>query len=142
MFIEAIFNVGDEIQLVPEATFVKGRQIPAEYFGEKFVVRAIQADSYEIGRSLTGYPVGVIAKNFVIPYNAIPVAAADFEPYFVSIVKDTATVRLAPMPSAKEIAILEKFAFFRIIAEKDGFAKLDNHPGWVSLTDVKVIKNG
>ena len=141
MFDNEIFKIGDEVQLVANATFVKGRQIPKEYFGEKFVIRSIAEESYEIGRSLSGYPVGSVAKDSVVTYSEMPAIAEDFVPYFISVTVDSAIIRSAPMENARAIAQIGRFAFFRVVGEQNNFVKLENQPGWISLTDVKVIKN-
>jgi hypothetical protein len=134
------FNIGDEVQLVPNATFIKGRKIPAEYFGMKFVVRKNENDTYELGQSLKGYPIGVVEKEFVMPYSEAPVMEEDFNPYFISIIADAANVYNIPADNGKIISSLPKFAFYHIIGEKNGFAKLESKPGWVNLADAKVIK--
>ena len=139
---EIVYKIGDEIKLLPNATYVTGKSIPKWVFSSKLYVRGI----YENGNIVfstqkTGAVTGVVSASYVIPYNTDDKNSTIeiFKPYIVRITADVLNVRAGAGTQYKITTQVKKNCLFTIVAEKGKWGKLKSGAGWIHLDYTKKV---
>lgn len=130
-------NIGDEILLIDGATYISGTKVNPKFIGEKLIIQQILNDNCIIGYSAKEDTIGTVHKNFIIPYTEAALVAID--PYYISVnVKET-NLRARPDLNSSIIGTANKYAFYKIVNESEGWGKLASQAGWINLADVQII---
>ena len=127
------FKVGDEIKLIPGATYSNGKTIPNWLFDSKLYLREIKSnEEFVISTLSSGAITGVVKSSSVVAYNEKPVEP-QFQSYLVKITADTLNVRDGAGTEFKVNTQVKKNSVYTIIDEKNGWGKLKSGAGWISL---------
>ena len=141
------FKIGEIAQLIPGATYIDGKSIPAWIINSKIYVRSERQENNSIAFSIskTGPITGVTnISNLMkyIPGENIEINS-NFENYVIKVTADVLNIRAGAGTNFKVIGQLRKFDLCTIIAEKNNWGKLKNGAGWICLDYVqKLKKNG
>lgn len=141
------FKIGEIAQLIPGATYIDGKSIPAWIINSKIYVRSEMQENNSIAFSIskTGPITGVTnISNLMkyIPGENIEINST-FENYVIKVTADVLNIRAGAGTNFKVIGQLRKFDLCTIIAEKNNWGKLKNGAGWICLDYVqKLKKNG
>ena len=141
------FKIGEIAQLIPGATYIDGKSIPAWVINSKIYVRSEMQENNSIAFSIskTGPITGVTnISNLMkyIPGENIEINST-FENYVIKVTADVLNIRAGAGTNFKVISQLRKFDLCTIIAEKNNWGKLKNGAGWICLDYVqKLKKNG
>ena len=141
------FKIGEIAQLIPGATYIDGKSIPAWIINSKIYVRSEMQENNSIAFSIskTGPITGVTnISNLMkyIPGENIEINS-NFENYVIKVTADVLNIRAGAGTNFKVIGQLRKFDLCTIIAEKNNWGKLKNGAGWICLDYVqKLKKNG
>lgn len=141
------FKIGEIAQLIPGATYIDGKSIPAWVINSKIYVRSEMQENNSIAFSIskTGPITGVTnISNLMkyIPGENIEINS-NFENYVIKVTADVLNIRAGASTNFKVIGQLRKFDLCTIIAEKNNWGKLKNGAGWICLDYVqKLKKNG
>ena len=141
------FKIGEIAQLIPGATYIDGKSIPAWVINSKIYVRSEMQENNSIAFSIskTGPITGVTnISNLMkyIPGENIEINST-FENYVIKVTADVLNIRAGAGTNFKVIGQLRKFDLCTIIAEKNNWGKLKNGAGWICLDYVqKLKKNG
>ena len=141
------FKIGEIAQLIPGATYIDGKSIPAWIINSKIYVRSEMQENNSIAFSIskTGPITGVTnISNLMkyIPGENIEINS-NFENYVIKVTADVLNIRAGAGTNFKVIGQLRKFDLCTIIAEKNNWGKLKNGTGWICLDYVqKLKKNG
>ena len=142
------FKVGDEVQLVAEATYSSGKAIPMWVFRSKLYVREIYSNGDIVFSTVKkGAVTGVTKSNYLTPYtgkftmpNSKPIESTpSFTPYLVKINTDVLNVRSGPGTGYKINTQVKRHGIYTIVDEKNGWGKLKSGAGWISLDYTKKI---
>ncbi len=127
------FKIGNEVKLVPGATYDSGIAIPDSIINSKLYVRQIKNGNYLIGLQMTGRILGSVKPENVIAYSApMPVATDAIKPYLVFIQEDHLDLKSRPDVNAKTLKVLSKDGAFTVVDERDGWGHL-KIGGWIPL---------
>lgn len=141
------FKIGEIAQLIPGATYIDGKSIPAWVINSKIYIRSEMQENNSIAFSIskTGPITGVTnISNLMkyIPGENIEINST-FENYVIKVTADVLNIRAGAGTNFKVIGQLRKFDLCTIIAEKNNWGKLKNGAGWICLDYVqKLKKNG
>ena len=141
------FKIGEIAQLIPGATYIDGKSIPAWVINSKIYIRSEMQENNSIAFSIskTGPITGVTnISNLMkyIPGENIEINS-NFENYVIKVTADVLNIRVGAGTNFKVIGQLRKFDLCTIIAEKNNWGKLKNGAGWICLDYVqKLKKNG
>lgn len=141
------FKIGEIAQLIPGATYIDGKSIPAWVINSKIYIRSEMQENNSIAFSIskTGPITGVTnISNLMkyIPGENIEINS-NFENYVIKVTADVLNIRAGAGTNFKVIGQLRKFDLCTIIAEKNNWGKLKNGAGWICLDYVqKLKKNG
>ena len=141
------FKIGEIAQLIPGATYIDGKSIPAWVINSKIYIRSEMQENNSIAFSIskTGPITGVTnISNLMkyIPGENIEINST-FENYVIKVTADVLNIRAGAGTNFKVIDQLRKFDLCTIIAEKNNWGKLKNGAGWICLDYVqKLKKNG
>lgn len=141
------FKIGEIAQLIPGATYIDGKSIPAWIINSKIYIRSEIQENNSIAFSIskTGPITGVTnISNLMkyIPGENIEINST-FENYVIKVTADVLNIRAGAGTNFKVIGQLRKFDLCTIIAEKNNWGKLKNGAGWICLDYVqKLKKNG
>ena len=141
------FKIGEIAQLIPGATYIDGKSIPAWIINSKIYIRSEMQENNSIAFSIskTGPITGVTnISNLMkyIPGENIEINST-FENYVIKVTADVLNIRAGAGTNFKIIGQLRKFDLCTIIAEKNNWGKLKNGAGWICLDYVqKLKKNG
>lgn len=132
-------NNGDAVQLLPGAQYIDGNKIKDWVFNTKLYVRNIKDNEVTISNIKNGLTLGTVLIDFVVPYSEEPAAAINtMEAYPVIALKST-NIKNGAGINHRNICEVKKYDLFTIIAEKDGWGKLQVGPGWINLNEVKKL---
>lgn len=129
-----MFNVGDEVRLIPGATFVSGKAIKAGWFNSKLYVREIDNDNVTISNAKKGSVIGTVSSAALVNYNE-NITIEGFNDYNV-IVNDNTTIHNGANKNNKVIGKAKKYNLYTIIQEQNGMGKLKIGAGWIDLSKV------
>ena len=141
------FKIGEIAQLIPGATYIDGKSIPAWVINSKIYIRSEMQENNSIAFSIskTGPITGVTnISNLMkyVPGENIEINST-FENYVIKVTADVLNIRAGAGTNFKVIGQLRKFDLCTIIAEKNNWGKLKNGAGWICLDYVqKLKKNG
>lgn len=141
------FKIGEIAQLIPGATYIDGKGIPAWIINSKIYIRSEMQENNSIAFSIskTGPITGVTnISNLMkyIPSENIEINS-NFENYVIKVTADVLNIRAGAGTNFKVIGQLRQFDLCTIIAEKNNWGKLKNGAGWICLDYVqKLKKNG
>lgn len=134
------FKVGDTVKLIPGATYVGGGSIANWVFNKKLYIRSIRKNGdYVISTLKTGAITGVVPSDVVIAYDATVAVQPGFDPYLVKVTASALNVRAGAGTQYKIITQLPKNGVYTIVGENNGWGKLKNGSGWISLEYVKKL---
>lgn len=129
------FKVGDEINLIPGATYTSGQPIPEWLFKkEKLYLRKDNGDdTYVFSTLQTGAVTGVVDGYMIIKH--VPKEL----PYMVKITAAALNVRSGPGASYQIKTQVKKDQVYTIVEEQNGWGRLKSGAGWVSLSYAKKV---
>ena len=133
-----IFNIGDAVKVLPDATFTSGNKVPASVIDTKVFIRDIKNGNYVIANSMKkGAALGIIPGAFLKAYTDENEAV--IEPYFVKIPNDGFPLYQS---FSKNSGVIDRVnrGLFTIVNEKNGFGKIKVGAGWIELSKVEKIK--
>lgn len=134
------FKIGDAVRLLPNATFIDGKVIPTWVINSKLYVRNINENAISFSVSKTGAITGVTnVSNVVVYTDEIPVDP-NFESYIVQITADVLNVRAGAGTNHKVTDQLLKHGLYTIVGEQNGWGRLKNGTGWISLEFTRKVK--
>ena len=64
-----MFNVGDEVRLIPGATFISGKEIKSGWFNTKLFVSDIEDNQITISNAKRGPIIGIVSNQMLIDYD-------------------------------------------------------------------------
>lgn len=135
-----VFNIGDLVKLLPGSTFSDGKTIPQWVINSKIYIRSAvntKNDTVAFSISKTGAITGTTKTSNIIKYTEDEIVVTNFEPYIVQITADVLNIRAGASTKHKITAQTKKFDLHTIIAEANGWGKLKNGAGWISLKYTK-----
>lgn len=128
-----VFEPGVEVALLNGAEFTNGKAIASWMFNKKLYVRKVNGENITISTVKTGPVSGIVDKKWLKEWNGQLEAAPGFESYVVMITANVLNVRDDAGTDFKINAQVKKSQLFTIIDEKDGWGKLKDGTGWISL---------
>ena len=137
---ELEIEAGMEVMLTNDAIFTNGKSIASWMFNKKLYVRKINGDDITISTVKTGPISGVVNKKYLKKYDSELVAAPGFEAYVVAITGDVVNVRAGAGTNYKVNTQVKQNQLYTIIDEKDGWGRLKNGSGWISLEFTRKIE--
>ena len=137
---ELEIEAGMEVMLTNDAIFTNGKSIASWMFNKKLYVGKINGDDITISTVKTGPISGVVNKKYLKKYDSELVAAPGFEPYVVAITGDVVNVRAGAGTNYKVNTQVKQNQLYTIIDEKDGWGRLKNGSGWISLEFTRKIE--
>lgn len=137
---ELEIETGMEVMLTNDAIFTNGKSIASWMFNKKLYVRKINGDDITISTVKTGPISGVVNKKYLKKYDSELVAAPGFEAYVVAITGDVVNVRAGAGTNYKVNTQVKQNQLYTIIDEKDGWGRLKNGSGWISLEFTRKIE--
>lgn len=136
------YEIGEMIKLLPNSKYADGKSIPNWIINSKVYIRSELKNDDTIAFSLskTGVITGSTHISNIIKYSDEPVIDPNFQTYIVQVTADTLNVRAGAGANFKITAQVTKHKLYTIVAEKDGWGKLKNGNGWISLKYTRKIK--
>lgn len=136
------FKNGDAIRILPGSKYTTGADIPNWIINSKLYARseADANDTIAFSISKTGPITGRTNIANVMEYTAEAPVDPDFVSYIVQITADVLNVRAGADTSFKVTSQLYRHSLQTIVAEKDGWGRLKNGTGWISLKYTKKVK--
>lgn len=134
------FKIGDLVKLLPESTFINGQSIPKWVINSKIYIRSNindRNDTVSFSISKTGPITGVTKITNLVKYSEDIAIDNNFEPYIVQVTADKLNIRAGAGTKYKIVSQLNKFDLYTIVAEVNGWGKLKNGSGWISLEYTK-----
>lgn len=131
---------GMEVMLTNDAVFTNGKSVASWMFGKKLFVRKVNGDDITISTVKTGPISGIVNKQYLEKYNSELAATPGFEAYVVAITGDVVNVRAGAGINYKVNTQVKQNQLYTIIDEKDGWGKMKNGSGWISLEFVRKIE--
>ena len=128
-----VFEPGVEVALLNGAEFTNGKAVASWMFNKKLYVRKVNGENITISTVKTGPVSGIVDKKWLKEWNGQLEAAPGFESYVVMITASVLNVRDDAGTDFKINAQVKKSQLFTIIDEKDGWGKLKDGTGWISL---------
>lgn len=131
-------KIGELVKLLPGSTYTNGKEIPQWIINSKIYIRsAIKNDIVSFSVSKTGAITGTTKISNLVKYNEENVINTDFEPYIIQVTTDVLNVRAGAGTNYKITTQTKKFDLHTITAEINGWGKLKNGTGWISLEYTK-----
>ena len=131
---------GMEVGLVNGAVFTNGKSVASWLFNKKLYVRAVKGDNITISTVKSGAVSGIVDKKWLKIWDEALVAAPGFESYIVMITADVLNVRAGAGTNYKVNSQVKKHQLYTVIDEKDGWGRLKNGSGWISLEYTQKVK--
>ena len=132
-----MFNIGDEVKLIPGATFISGKEIKSGWFDAKLFVRDIEDNQITISNVKRGPIIGIVFDQMITNYNDNSFISSNS---FVAIVNENTNIHNGAGKNHKVISQAKKYNLYTIIKEQDGWGKLQKGSGWIELTKVDRLK--
>ena len=130
---EVKFEAGMEVALLNGAVFTNGKTVASWMFNKKLYVRKVNGDNITISTVKSGAVSGIVDKKWLKAWDNALVAAPGFDEYVVTITADVLNVRAGAGTNYKINAQVKRHQKYTIIDEKDGWGKMKNGTGWISL---------
>lgn len=128
-----VFEPGVEVALLNGAEFTNGKAVASWMFNKKLYVRKVNGENITISTVKTGPVSGIVDKKWLKEWNGQLEAAPGFESYVVMITANVLNVRDDAGTDFKINTQVKKSQLFTIIDEKNGWGKLKDGTGWISL---------
>ena len=137
-----VFKNGDAIRILPGSKYATGADIPNWVINSKLYARseADANDTIAFSVSKTGPITGRTNIANVMEYTAEAPVDPEFVSYIVQITADVLNVRAGAGTNFKVTSQLYRHSLQTIVAEKDGWGRLKNGTGWISLKYTKKVK--
>lgn len=132
-----MFNIGDEVKLIPGATFISGKEIKSSWFDAKLFVRDIEDNQITISNVKRGPTIGIVSDQMIVDYNDNSFISSNS---FVAIVNENTNIHNGAGKNHKVISQAKKYNLYTIIKEQDGWGKLQKGSGWIDLNKVDRLK--
>ena len=130
---EVKFEAGMEVALLNGAVFTNGKTVASWMFNKKLYVRKVDGNNITISTVKSGAVSGIVDKKWLKVWDDALVAAPGFDEYVVTITADVLNVRAGAGTNYKINAQVKRHQKYTIIDEKDGWGKMKNGTGWISL---------
>lgn len=130
---EVKFEAGMEVALLNGAVFTNGKTVASWMFNKKLYVRKVDENNITISTVKSGAVSGIVDKKWLKVWDNALVAAPGFDEYVVTITADVLNVRAGAGTNYKINAQVKRHQKYTIIDEKDGWGKMKNGTGWISL---------
>jgi peptidoglycan hydrolase-like protein with peptidoglycan-binding domain len=130
---EVKLEEGMEVALLNGAVFTNGKSVASWMFNKKLYVRKVNGDNITISTIKSGAVSGIVDKKWLKAWDNALVAAPGFDEYVVTITADVLNVRAGAGTNYKINAQVKRHQKYTIIDEKDGWGKMKNGTGWISL---------
>lgn len=130
---EVKLEEGMEVALLSGAVFTNGKSVASWMFNKKLYVRKVNGDNITISTVKSGAVSGIVDKKWLKAWDNALVAAPGFDEYVVTITADVLNVRAGAGTNYKINAQVKRHQKYTIIDEKDGWGKMKNGTGWISL---------
>lgn len=136
---EEEFKVGDLVKLLPGSTFANGKAIPQWVINSKIYIRSSvnRNDMVTFSISKTGAITGSTKISNIVKYSEENVVDPNFEPYIIQVTADVLNVRAGAGTNYKVTTQTKQYDLHTIVAEVNGWGKLKNETGWISLKYTK-----
>lgn len=140
-------KIGDCVRLTPDATYASGGEIPDAYFAKNlYIVGISPKGNAQIATTKLRKHFGLVPFDMleVVSNEEIAAAAApvpEIEPYLAKVLRTGAEVKAGASNKYKTVTTYNRSSVYTIIAERDGYGKLKNGNGWISLQDIAKLKN-
>lgn len=134
-----VLNNGDTVQLLPGAQYSNGSKIKDWVFNTKLYVRGIKGDEVTISNLKNGLTLGTVSMDFLVPYSEEPATAVNMIDAYPIIALKSTDIKNGAGVNYRNIRKAKKYDLFTIIAEKEGWGKLQVGPGWIDLNEVKKL---
>lgn len=134
------YAVGDLVSIIPGAKYTKGTAVPDWVIATKpMYIRKINKEhNYVISTRKIGAVTGEISAKYLKPYSNEN--QNNFQSYIGLVTAKTLNVRQGPGTSYKINGTVKQNTLYTIIEEKNGWGRLKNDSGWVSLNYIKKVK--
>ena len=132
------FNIGDEVKILPGATFLhNGAPVPENALNIKVFIRDVKNDRYVVGRAKTGPLLGELPEQML---KSVWENEINIKPYIVQIAAENCPIYYSPSKNSGIVRRVENSSLFTIVDERAGFGKLLMGAGWVELAKAKKLK--
>ena len=131
---------GMEVALLNGAVFTNGKSIASWMFNKKLYVRKVNENNITISTVKSGAVSGIVDKKWLKVWDEALEAAPGFNSYIVMITADVLNVRAGAGTNYKVNTQVKKHQLYTIIDEKDGWGRLKNGSGWISLEFAQKVK--
>lgn len=137
---EVKLKEGMEVALLNGAVFTNGKSVASWMFNKKLYVRKVNENNITISTVKSGAVSGIVDKKWLKVWDEALEAAPDFNSYIVMITADVLNVRAGAGTNYKVNTQVKKHQLYTIIDEKDGWGRLKNGSGWISLEFTQKVK--
>lgn len=127
------FKKGQVIQLKPGSTYYNGKAIPPRVFGSTLYYRGQNSNGIIFSTQKTGAITGVVKPSAVVT----PSTSAISTSYVVKITTNALNIRKGPGTNYAIIGCIRDKGTYTIVEEKNGWGRLKNGAGWISLSYTK-----
>ena len=130
-------KVGNEVKLLPNSTYIDGKDIPKWVHNAKLYVREVRKNGNIVFSTKKVGPItGVTSANNLVLYTTnstnVP-TTPKFEPYLVIINTDVLNVRAGAGTGYRITTQVKRHGVYTIVEEKNGWGKLKSGAGWIKL---------
>lgn len=137
--IVAVYEIGDEVKIIPGSYYVSGVAVPSTILNSKLYIRQkISDDTYAVGIQPSGKIAGAVKVDALVKY--VPnMRMPDPEAAFLCLIAtDSAHIKSRPDAASKTLKVVHKNGLFTILDEHDGWGHL-KIGGWISMDCVKKL---
>ena len=127
------FKKGQVIQLKPGSTYYNGKAIPPRVFGSTLYYRGQNSNGIIFSTQKIGAITGVVKPSAVVT----PSTPAILTSYVVKITTNALNIRKGPGTNYAIIGCIRDKGTYTIVEEKNGWGRLKNGAGWISLSYTK-----
>ena len=134
---------GDAVRVLPNTNYIDGRPVPTWVANSKLFIRSDvndNTDTVSISLSKTGTITGVVKLSNLVKYTDEAPVDPNFETYIIQVTADVLNVRAGAGTNFKINDQLHKHTLHTIVAENNGWGRLKNGSGWISLEFTKKVK--
>lgn len=127
------YKNGDIIQLKAGAKYYNGKSIPSWVFGKTLYYRGSNKNGVVFSTLKTGAVTGIVKPEMIVSSN---VQEEIFnEKFAVQILASSLYIRKGPAKTYVAVGTVKAPHVFVIVEERDGWGRLENGKGWISLSE-------
>ena len=133
-------NKGDIVKLASNAVYHSGKTVPSWVKNTQWIVKSVDGSRAVIDKSADGK--NAINSAIDVKYlTAVEEASTAFKSYKVQITTSALNIRSGAGTTYKVTGCIKdkNDGLYTIVAEKNGFGKLDNGKGWICLEYTKKV---